>query len=53
MESFESFVLSRDFTTVDAFDGWKGVEMGLMWPADLSDEQVVNRTQDRLLSAVE
>lgn len=44
MNSFEDFVLSRDFVSVKAFGG---DTFSLMWPADMNDEKVLSMIQNR------
>jgi hypothetical protein len=50
MESFEDFVFSRDFDPVEAFGN---SNFSLMWPADMDDDEVQNKIQNRWLQVDE
>ena len=48
MEAFEKFVLSCDFAGVKALGN---MDLGFMWPADLTDNKVMRKLQTRWLEA--
>lgn len=48
MEAFERFVLSCDFAGVKALGN---VDLGFMWPADLTNHNVMRKLQTRWLEA--